>query len=211
MAAYPTWQNSSFRRMPAAAAASSPTAAGRDVAGIMQQQQQQHDRSHHIVANSNIIKSSYSRSESSNSLAQAVSEGISPMCTSNSSGGRGGESDTTTITTTSPTATRTKGTSKITVGSSSGRRGVPRRILTPDHQHPIHHRTPTISSKESRKALFENDAMVYLDGPQVYTCMNCRTHLTSHDDIISKSFHGRNGMSTHHHANSLFIFFTITT
>lgn len=39
----------------------------------------------------------------------------------------------------------------------------------------------------------ENDAMVYLDGPQVYTCGNCRTHLTSHDDIISKSFHGRRG------------------
>lgn len=45
----------------------------------------------------------------------------------------------------------------------------------------------------SRKALMENDAMVYLDGPQVYTCGNCRTHLTSHDDIISKSFHGRRG------------------
>jgi len=191
--------------MPAAEAASSPTADGRDVAGIMQQ----HDRNHHVVANSDIIKSSYSRSESSNSVVPAVSEGISPICTSNSSGGRGGESDTTT--TTSPTATRTKGTSKITVGSSSGRRGVPRRILTPDHQHPIHHRTSTISSKESRKALFENDAMVYLDGPQVYTCMNCRTHLTSHDDIISKSFHGRNGMSTHHHANSVFICFTIAT
>lgn len=35
--------------------------------------------------------------------------------------------------------------------------------------------------------------MVYLDGPQVYTCGHCRTHLTSHDDIISKSFHGRHG------------------
>ena len=33
----------------------------------------------------------------------------------------------------------------------------------------------------------------HLDGPQVYTCGNCRTHLTSHDDIISKSFHGRHG------------------
>ena len=45
----------------------------------------------------------------------------------------------------------------------------------------------------SRKALQENDALVYLDGPQVYTCGNCRSHLTSHDDIISKSFHGRHG------------------
>jgi len=44
-----------------------------------------------------------------------------------------------------------------------------------------------------KKAQMENDAMVYLDGPQIYTCGMCRTHLTSHDDIISKSFHGRHG------------------
>ena len=46
-----------------------------------------------------------------------------------------------------------------------------------------------------KKAQMENDAMVYLDGPQIYTCGQCRTHLTSHDDIISKSFHGRHGRS----------------
>lgn len=46
---------------------------------------------------------------------------------------------------------------------------------------------------QSRDAQKINDGMVYLDGPQVYTCGNCRTHLTSHDDIISKSFHGRHG------------------
>lgn len=45
----------------------------------------------------------------------------------------------------------------------------------------------------SLKAREENDAMVYLDGPRIYTCGQCRTHLTSHDEIISKSFHGRNG------------------
>ena len=45
-------------------------------------------------------------------------------------------------------------------------------------------------SKTARK---ENDAMVYLDGPRIYTCGECRTHLTSHDEIISKSFHGRHG------------------
>jgi hypothetical protein len=45
----------------------------------------------------------------------------------------------------------------------------------------------------SKKAQLENDSMVYLDGPLVYTCGACRTHLTSHDDIISKSFHGRKG------------------
>ena len=48
----------------------------------------------------------------------------------------------------------------------------------------------TAASKAARE---ENDSMVYLEGPCVYTCGQCRTHLTSHDDIISKSFHGRHG------------------
>ena len=46
----------------------------------------------------------------------------------------------------------------------------------------------------SREARRENDAMVYLEGPHVYSCAHCRTHLTTHDDIISKSFHGRHGV-----------------
>jgi len=50
-----------------------------------------------------------------------------------------------------------------------------------------------IAKAKARTAQQVNDAMVYLDGPQVYTCGQCRTHLTSHDDIISKSFHGRHG------------------
>jgi len=37
------------------------------------------------------------------------------------------------------------------------------------------------------------DTDIYLEGPRVYTCSQCRTHFTSHDDIISKSFHGRHG------------------
>lgn len=51
----------------------------------------------------------------------------------------------------------------------------------------------TNSKSRARTARMENDSMVYLDGPQIYTCAHCRTHLTSHDDIISKSFHGRHG------------------
>lgn len=51
----------------------------------------------------------------------------------------------------------------------------------------------SLAKARARNAQKENDAMVYLDGQQVYTCAQCRTHLTSHDDIISKSFHGRNG------------------
>jgi hypothetical protein len=46
---------------------------------------------------------------------------------------------------------------------------------------------------QSRGARKLNDSLVYLDGPQIYTCAQCRTHLTSHDEIISKSFHGRHG------------------
>lgn len=51
----------------------------------------------------------------------------------------------------------------------------------------------SVAKAKSRDALRINDSMVYLDGPQVYTCAQCRTHMTSHDDIISKSFHGRHG------------------
>jgi hypothetical protein len=47
--------------------------------------------------------------------------------------------------------------------------------------------------KLSKSARKENDSMIYLDGPRIYTCGQCRTHLTSHDEIISKSFHGRHG------------------
>ena len=50
-----------------------------------------------------------------------------------------------------------------------------------------------LAKAQSRSARRLNDSMVYIDGPQVYTCAQCRTHLTSHDEIISKSFHGRHG------------------
>lgn len=50
-----------------------------------------------------------------------------------------------------------------------------------------------LAKQKAKSAQKVNDSMVYLDGPQVYTCAQCRTHLTSHDDIISKSFHGRHG------------------
>mmetsp|Transcript_36415 Transcript_36415/g.56543 ORF Transcript_36415/g.56543 Transcript_36415/m.56543 type:complete len:301 (-) Transcript_36415:174-1076(-) len=51
----------------------------------------------------------------------------------------------------------------------------------------------TAEKAQARAARKLNDSLVYLDGPQVYTCAQCRTHLTSHDEIISKSFHGRHG------------------
>jgi len=50
-----------------------------------------------------------------------------------------------------------------------------------------------LAKEKSRSARKLNDSLVYLDGPQVYGCAKCRTHLTSHDEIISKCFHGRHG------------------
>mmetsp|Transcript_4100 Transcript_4100/g.4477 ORF Transcript_4100/g.4477 Transcript_4100/m.4477 type:complete len:376 (-) Transcript_4100:567-1694(-) len=47
--------------------------------------------------------------------------------------------------------------------------------------------------QKQREQMETEDSMVWLDGPLVYACGQCRTHLTSHDDIISKSFHGRHG------------------
>ncbi|CAL5323376.1 unnamed protein product [Camellia sinensis] len=32
-----------------------------------------------------------------------------------------------------------------------------------------------------------------LVGPRLYSCYNCRNHVSLHDDIISKAFQGRNG------------------
>jgi Yippee zinc-binding/DNA-binding /Mis18, centromere assembly len=33
----------------------------------------------------------------------------------------------------------------------------------------------------------------YLEGPQIFCCLDCKTQLSTHDQIISKSFHGRGG------------------
>lgn len=53
--------------------------------------------------------------------------------------------------------------------------------------------SPVVARAMSRHARHENDMMVYLEGPSIYACSECGTHLSSHDDIISKSFHGRHG------------------
>mmetsp|Transcript_16973 Transcript_16973/g.33806 ORF Transcript_16973/g.33806 Transcript_16973/m.33806 type:complete len:348 (-) Transcript_16973:566-1609(-) len=58
-------------------------------------------------------------------------------------------------------------------------------------------RTPLMSSSPCHEKVSQTkkfiDKDIYLEGPRVYTCSQCRTHFTSHDDIISKSFHGRHG------------------
>ncbi|XP_041014660.1 protein yippee-like At4g27745 [Juglans microcarpa x Juglans regia] len=35
--------------------------------------------------------------------------------------------------------------------------------------------------------------MAELIGPRLYSCCNCRNHVSLHDDIISKAFQGRHG------------------
>jgi Yippee zinc-binding/DNA-binding /Mis18, centromere assembly len=72
---------------------------------------------------------------------------------------------------------------RASLPSSAPRSPLDRRTLLCD----------SVAKAKSLDALRINDSMVYLDGPQVYTCAQCRTHMTSHDDIISKSFHGRHG------------------
>lgn len=34
---------------------------------------------------------------------------------------------------------------------------------------------------------------IYLDSPRIYGCKKCKTHLSSHDDIISRNFRGQHG------------------
>lgn len=90
------------------------------------------------------------------------------------------------------------------VADSSSREG-PQRDHNTDIFHPRQQQGLSFCSEDpdelynakleakSREAQRVNDSMVYLDGGSVYTCSHCRTHLTSHDDIVSKSFHGRHG------------------
>ncbi|KAF8008382.1 hypothetical protein BT93_K2148 [Corymbia citriodora subsp. variegata] len=35
--------------------------------------------------------------------------------------------------------------------------------------------------------------MAEIVGPRIYSCYNCRNHVSMHDDIISKTFQGRHG------------------
>lgn len=71
-----------------------------------------------------------------------------------------------------------------------------RRRRSHSGEHSAHTKISAPSSSIPRQSTCSqqlNDSMIYLDGPQVYACGFCRTHLTSHDEIISKSFHGRHG------------------
>ena len=189
------WQHSSsVHRMPSVV--STPTAAARGV-GVKQKLQAATANRHRVDFQSMVEQGQ-----------DVPGSTPSPTSTSTSTGSGGDRKSDTTDISTSPNARNKKGISKhgsCGDGSSVSRDGVPRRLILTQghndihyyhhhhHHHHHHHRTPT-SFKESKRALQENDSMCYLDGPQVYTCANCRTHLTSHDDIISKSFHGRNGM-----------------
>jgi hypothetical protein len=69
----------------------------------------------------------------------------------------------------------------------------PRGTATSNHKHHKRVLSSAVARKQSRDARRINDAMVYLEGPVIYCCGECGTHLTTHDDIVSKSFHGRHG------------------
>lgn len=76
---------------------------------------------------------------------------------------------------------------------ASGASAESERLLSSSPLSPRGSLMDSVARAQSRSARKLNDSLVYLDGPQIYTCAQCRTHLTSHDDIISKSFHGRHG------------------
>jgi len=40
----------------------------------------------------------------------------------------------------------------------------------------------------SRRGMGEVDGLVHHAGPRIYSCCNCRCHVSDHDDIISKCF-----------------------
>jgi len=70
-------------------------------------------------------------------------------------------------------------------------------MASPNHHQSIESNassSPTSTRQPKRKVARRlPPELEYLDGPQIYACGQCRTHLTSHDDIISKCFHGRQG------------------
>jgi hypothetical protein len=69
----------------------------------------------------------------------------------------------------------------------------PRGSATSNHKHHKRVLSSAVARKQSRDARRINDEMVYLEGPVIYCCGECGTHLTTHGDIVSKSFHGRHG------------------
>lgn len=52
---------------------------------------------------------------------------------------------------------------------------------------------PSHARRDPLTRVDEHQGAAFLDGGRVYSCAECRTHLTSHEQIISKSFHGRGG------------------
>ncbi|KAM3571260.1 hypothetical protein VYU27_006695 [Nannochloropsis oceanica] len=69
-------------------------------------------------------------------------------------------------------------------------------------QHPHHHgersedgsytRQEQQQKKKNKKDEDEG-RMVHLDGPSVYSCCMCRTHLATDMEVVSRAFHGRGG------------------
>ncbi|GKY90960.1 hypothetical protein MPSEU_000068800 [Mayamaea pseudoterrestris] len=94
-------------------------------------------------------------------------------------------SDTTLTSSTSATTTPSSHLSSLSSLSTSPSSAFGRRILLND----------AVAKSATRAAQRENDAMVYIEGTGhvLYSCAHCRTHLTTHEDILSKMFQGRHG------------------
>ena len=50
-----------------------------------------------------------------------------------------------------------------------------------------------LCSRAMSRTTLSDKSFVYLEGPNLYCCNECGTHLSTHDDIVSKSFNGRHG------------------
>ncbi|USP78317.1 uncharacterized protein yc1106_05591 [Curvularia clavata] len=78
--------------------------------------------------------------------------------------------------------------------------------MTGGDQHPVatsdlrqpHPRTP----KPQQPSITESDHLfiimglsynIYLNSSRIYGCKNCKTHLSNHDDILSRNFRGQHG------------------
>lgn len=63
------------------------------------------------------------------------------------------------------------------------------------HFHRNQHRPHNYQQEQRRgsKGKAEVPVFQFLQGPRIYSCAHCCTHLTNHDEIISKSFQGRGG------------------
>ena len=78
--------------------------------------------------------------------------------------------------------------------------------MTGGDQHPVatsdlrqpHPRTPepqqpSITESDHLAIIMGLSYNIYLNSSRIYGCKNCKTHLSNHDDILSRNFRGQHG------------------